>query len=172
MIDKKLKIFQMAATLNNFTEAATALGMTQPNVTRQIYLLEQELGTPLFERDGRRVSLTPAGKALMKETERLLADAEQLRKTVRCAAEGIRHYRIGGTLTAGGFLLPDCIAAYMKSHPDCNLELRVGNTREIEELLNTHCLDVALVEGPFDRNCFFAETFLEDELIPVFAPGS
>ena len=171
MIDKKLKIFQMAATLNNFTEAATALGMTQPNVTRQIYLLEQELGTPLFERDGRRVSLTPAGKALMKETERLLADAEQLRKTVRCAAEGIRHYRIGGTLTAGGFLLPDCIAAYMKSHPDCNLELRVGNTREIEELLNTHCLDVALVEGPFDRNCFFSEIFLEDELIPVFAPG-
>ena len=172
MIDKKLKIFQMAATLNNFTEAAAALGMTQPNVTRQISLLEQELGTPLFERDGRRVFPTPAGRALLKETERLLADADHLRKTVRCAAEGIRHYRIGGTLTAGGFLLPDGIAAYMESHPDCNLELHVGNTREIEELLNTHRLDVALVEGPFDRNRFFAELFLEEELIPVFAPGA
>ena len=172
MIDKKLKIFQMAATLNNFTEAAVVLGMTQPNVTRQIYLLEQELETPLFERAGRRVFPTPAGRALLKETERLLADADHLRKTVRCAAEGIRHYRIGGTRTAGGFLLPDAIASYMESHPDCNLELHVGNTREIEELLNTHRLDAALVEGPFDRNCFFAEPFLEDELIPVFAPGT
>ena len=171
MIDKKLKIFHTAATLNNFTEAAAVLGMTQPNVTRQIFLLEQELETPLFERDGRRVYPTPAGIALLKETERLLADAEHLRKTVRCAAEGIRHYRIGGTLTAGGFLLPDCIAAYMESHPYCSLELHVGNTREIEELLNTHRLDAALVEGPFDRNRFFAEPFLEDELVPVFSPG-
>lgn len=161
----------MAAILNNFTETAAALGMTQPNVTRQISLLEQKLGISLFERDGRKVHLTPAGKALLKETERLLADAERLQRMVQCAAEGIRHYYVGGTLTAGGYLLPEYVALYMKSHPKCNLELRIGNTQEIEDLLKTHQLDVALVEGPFDRNCFFAEPFIEDELVPVFSPG-
>ena len=86
MIDRKLNIFRMAAVLNNFTEAAAALGMTQPNVTQQIAQLERELGHTLFERDGRQVHLTPAGRTLLQESEKLLNEAEQLIRMIHNGA--------------------------------------------------------------------------------------
>ena len=171
MIDRKLEIFRMAALLRNFTEAATALGMSQPNVTHQLAQLEKQLGTQLFVRDGRRVTLTPAGKALAAECEQLFSDAEKLVRTVQCAAAGVRHFSIGGTLTAGGYLLPGLMAEYMKRHPENSLDLKIANTRGIEELLSAHKLDVALVEGPFEQKYFFSTPFCRDELIPAFAPG-
>lgn len=172
MIDRKLEIFRMAAQLRNFTEAATALGMTQPNVTHQLAQLEKELNVRLFLRDGRHVTLTPAGKALETECEQLFADAEKLVRSVRCAAAGVRSFSVGGTLTAGGYLLPGLMAAYMKRHPENSLELKIANTRGIEELLSAHKLDVALVEGPFEQNYFLSTPFRRDELIPAFAPGT
>ena len=172
MIDRKLEIFRMAAQLRNFTEAAAALGMTQPNVTHQLALLEKELHARLFVRDGRHVTLTPAGKALAAECEQLFADAEKLVRAVQCAAAGVRSYSIGGTLTAGGYLLPGLMAEYMKRHPEKSLELKIANTRGIEELLTAHKLDVALVEGPFEQKHFLSIPFCRDELVPAFAPGS
>lgn len=172
MIDRKLEIFRMAAQLRNFTETATVLGMTQPNVTHQLALLEKELNVRLFVRDGRRMKLTPAGKALAEECEQLFADAEKLVRSVQCAASGVRNFTVGGTLTAGGYLLPGLMSAYMKRHPGNSLELKIANTHGIEELLTTQKLDVALVEGPFEQKFFFSTPFCRDELVPAFAPGT
>ena len=172
MIERKLTIFRMAAELGNFTEAATALSMTQPNVTRQIAQLELELGTALFERDGRRVNLTDAGKVLLEESGQLIASAENIVGKVHCAAAGIKRYRIGATMTAGGYVLPALLVAFMHKHPDCNLDIHLGNTVEISEMLKKHLLDLALIEGPFDGNCFLASLLLRDELRFVGVPGS
>ena len=172
MIDRKLEIFRMAAQLRNFTETATALGMTQPNVTHQLAQLEKELNVRLFVRDGRHVTLTPAGKALAAECGQLFSDAEKLVRSVQCAAAGVRSFSIGGTLTAGGYLLPGLMAEYMKRHPENSLELKIANTRGIEELLSAHKLDVALVEGPFEQKYFLSTPFCRDELVPAFAPGT
>lgn len=171
MIDRKLNIFRMAAVLNNFTEAAAALGMTQPNVTQQIAQLERELGHTLFERDGRQVHLTPAGRTLLQESEKLLNEAEQLICKIHNAASEIRQYRLGATMTAGGYVLPKLLAQYMRKHPEVNLDLHIANTNEIADMLKKHRLDMALVEGPFDKKCFFYEPLLEDELVAVGAPG-
>ncbi len=171
MIDRKLNIFRMAAVLNNFTEAAAALGMTQPNVTQQIAQLERELGHTLFERDGRQVHLTPAGRTLLLESEKLLNEAEQLMRKIHNAASEIRQYRLGATMTAGGYVLPKLLAQYMRKHPEVNLDLHIANTNEIADMLKKHRLDMALVEGPFDKKCFFYEPLLEDELVAVGAPG-
>jgi len=169
LTDRKLHIFQMAATLGNFTEAAGALGMTQPNVTQQIAQLERELGSPLFERDGKRLHLTPAGIALHRECVQLFADENRLLDRVRSAAAGLRCGRIGGTMTAGGYVLPGWLAAYVRQHPHTRLSLQVANTDAIAGLLQTRQLDVALVEGPFDRKRFLHQEGIADELLAVGA---
>ena len=74
-------------------------------------------------------------------------------------------------MTAGGYLLPGLIAGYMRSHSAHSLSLSIANTRGIEELLLARKLELALVEGPFERGCFMSEEFTDDELVPVFAPG-
>lgn len=172
MIDRKLKIFRMAAMVGNFTEAAAALGMSQPNVTHQLARLEEELGVPLFLRDGRNVRLTAAGQELRVQCDALFAESEKILRSVQCAAAKLNYHSLGGTMTAGGYLLPGLVAAYMDSHPGRRLGLRIANTREISEQLIARKLDLALVEGPFEPNSFLAEEFCRDELVPVFAPGT
>lgn len=172
MIDRKLVVFRMAAATGSFTEAAAALGMSQPNVTQQLARLEESLGVKLFAKTGRNVVLTPAGRELAAGCERLFSDSESLIRSVQCAAEGMKSRRIGGTLTAGGYLLPDLIAAYMKKRPGVSLSLSVANMRGIADALAARRLDVALVEGPFERNCFLSHLYLEEELVPAFAPGT
>ena len=172
MIDRKLEIFRMAALLGNFTETATALGMSQPNVTHQLARLEDEMRVKLFLRDGRNVLLTQAGRELAEHCGQLFADADKIIRAVRCAAEKLRYHRIGGTMTAGGYLLPGLLAAYMNARKEYCLDLRIANTKEIGELLAARELDLALVEGPFEQNCFLSEEYCGDELVPVFAPNS
>ena len=171
MIERKLEIFRAAAMLGNFTDAAAVLGMSQPNVTHQLSRLEKELGVKLFERNGRNVALTPAGKALYAGCGQLFADSEKMIRTVQCAAAEQGYYTVGGTMTAGGYLLPELIAAYMCSHPSHRLGLKIANTREMEGLLASRNVDLALVEGPFQQNYFLSEEYCDDELVPVFAPG-
>ena len=67
LLDKRLEIFRMAATLSNFSDAAAALGMTQSNITQRIAGLEKEFGIRLFEPSGRGRRLTPAGTALLEK---------------------------------------------------------------------------------------------------------
>lgn len=170
MIDRKLEIFRMAAMVGNFTEAASALGMSQPNVTHQLARLEEELGVQLFLRDGRNVRLTAAGRELSARCGELFAESEKIQRAVQCAAAKRNYHAIGGTMTAGGYLLPGLVAAYMNSHAGYRLGLQIGNTREISEQLISRKLDLALVEGPFEPNSFLAEEYCCDELVPVFAP--
>lgn len=171
LLDRKLEIFRMAATLKHFSGAAEALGMTQPNVTQQLAALEKQFGVALFDRDGHRVQLTAAGMALLGECERLFDDVGDIQRRVRNAAQGTCHYRVGGTMTAGGYVLPEWAAQFMDETPHCRISIRVANTQEIEEQLKRRSLDLALVEGPFDRNYFLNDKIMDDELVPVAAPG-
>jgi len=166
MIDPRLETFKLAAQLNNFTRTAEALGTTQPNVTRQIRELEARLGVTLFERNGRNVRLTSPGEVLRQEVERLESAAATLRRKVANAGSRYQHRRLGATMTAGGYVLPRMLAGYLEKTPDLRIDLVLANTAEITEKLKRRELDLALVEGPFDRDFFFSRKLLEDELRP------
>ncbi len=170
MLDTKIRIFRMAATLCNFTRAAAALGMTQSNVTGQIRRLEEELGAELFCRDGRRIELTAAGKVLFREAELLAGEEERALRLVRNATGGVPGFELGATMTAGGYVLPKLAAAYMREHAGkLRLNLRIANTAEISERLKRNFYDLALVEGPFDDRFFLSQKLMDDEL---FLAGS
>ena len=171
MIERSLKLFRTAAAVCNFTEVAAMSGMTQPNVTKQIANLERRLGVQLFLRTGRNVRLTPAGEVLRDECEHLFdVEADILRK-LRSANERKRSYPVGGTATAGSFLLIGMAAVYRKEHPNRTLHLKIERPDALYRMLAAGELALALTDAPYDRVFFLSEPYCMDRLVPVFAPG-
>lgn len=171
MLDKRLKIFQMVCELNSFSGAAASLGMSQPNATQQLKKLEEDLGVTLFERDTRHIRLTEAGKLLQKELRPLTAVSDHLERTLAGLKDGIQNYAIGGTLTAGNFVLPDLMGFFMRKNEKIHLHLHVENTTSIAEKVQQHFLDLGLVEGPFNRNLFLYQKLMNDELMAAGHPN-
>ena len=171
MIERSLKLFRTAAAVCNFTEVAAMSGMTQPNVTKQIANLDRRLGVRLFQRTGRNVKLTPAGEILRDECEHLFAVEADIRRKLRSANEGKRLYPIGGTATAGSFLLIGMAAVYQKEHPNRVLHLKIERPEALYRMLAAGELTLALTDAPYDRAYFLSEPYCLDRLVPVFAPG-
>ena len=171
MIERSLKLFRTAAAVCNFTEVAAMSGMTQPNVTKQIANLERRLGVRLFRRTGRNVRLTPAGEVLRDECEcHVSMEADILRK-LRSADGRKRSFFVGGTATAGSFLLIGMNAVYQKEHPNRVLHLKIERPETLHRMLAAGELELALTDAPYDRTYFLSAPYCMDRLVPVFAPG-
>lgn len=120
----QLRCFVAAATELNFRRAAALLNMTQPPLSRQIQLLEDNLDVKLFERIGRTVKLTAAGSAFLADAHRLLDLAEQAEDNVKRASKGkTGRVRIGFTGAAGYELVPDLLASAARSLPEIDVIL-------------------------------------------------
>lgn len=171
MIERSLKLFRAAATVCNFTEVAALNGMTQPNVTKQIANLERRLGVRLFQRTGRNVRLTPAGELLRDECEHLFAVEADILRKLRSADARKRSYSVGGTATAGSFLLIGMNAVYQKEHPNRVLHLKIERPEALYRMLAAGELTLALTDAPYDRAYFLSEPYCLDRLVPVSAPG-
>ena len=171
MIERSLKLFRTAAAVCNFTEVAAMSGMTQPNVTKQIANLERRLGVQLFQRTGRNVRLTPAGEVLRDECEHLFAVEADILRKLRGAGERSRSYMVGGTATAGSFLLIGINAVYQKEHPNRILNLKIERSDVLYRMLAAGELTLALTDAPYDRSFFLSEPYCMDRMTPVFAPG-
>jgi DNA-binding transcriptional LysR family regulator len=120
----QVRCFVAAATELNFRRAAALLHMTQPPLSRQIHLLEENLGVKLFERIGRTVKLTTEGRTFLADATRLLNLAEQAESTVRRASKGkTGRVRLGFTGAAGYELIPELLMAAKHALPDIDVVL-------------------------------------------------
>jgi DNA-binding transcriptional LysR family regulator len=120
----QVRCFVAAATELNFRRAAALLNMTQPPLSRQIHLLEENLGVKLFERVGRTVRLTTEGRVFLADATRLLNLSEQAESTVRRASKGkTGRVRIGFTGAAGYALIPELLVAAKHDLPDIDVVL-------------------------------------------------
>jgi len=104
---RHLRFFLALCETRHFGRAAQRLGTTQPNLTRQIRTLEQELGTPLFSRDRRRVDITDAGGTIEPLTRRVLS------------LEGQLHHAVGGGARRKPVVVAHAPAALTTSLPPC-----------------------------------------------------
>ncbi|WP_027798671.1 LysR family transcriptional regulator [Paraburkholderia dilworthii] len=120
----QVRCFVAAATELNFRRAAALLNMTQPPLSRQIQLLEDNLGVKLFERVGRTVKLTTEGRVFLADAARLLNLAEQAESTVRRASKGkTGRVRLGFTGAAGYELIPELLVAAADVLPEIDVVL-------------------------------------------------
>jgi LysR family cys regulon transcriptional activator len=119
----------------NVSEAAAALHTSQPGISKQIRALEDELGIQVFVRHGKRlVSLTEPGKAVVGIAERILSEAQNLRRAGQeFANDQLGTLTIAATHTQARYALPQAVAAFMRRYPKVKLVIHQGNPTQICE---------------------------------------
>jgi DNA-binding transcriptional LysR family regulator len=167
----KLRIFGTIARLMSFTRTADHLHMTQPTVSQQLAMLEAQFGTPLIERDTRRLRLTPAGEALLPYAEKLLTLSQEAFEATREAA-GLadRTLRLGVGHTLAIYLLPGLLSRYQAHYPDHPVRISVGNTEQLLALVASEAVELALVGFPAEHPDIVATPFMHDHLVVIVAP--
>ncbi len=141
----QVRSFVAVASELNFSRAARRLNMTQPPLSRQIRLLEQKLDVVLFERNSRRVTLTPAGHAFLSEAQKLLALSDAAVTATRRAARGnAGTIRIAFVGAATYGFLPNFIGMARASAPQIELELVQMETAEQLQAINAGDVDLGL----------------------------
>ncbi|PIW26507.1 MAG: LysR family transcriptional regulator [Rhodospirillales bacterium CG15_BIG_FIL_POST_REV_8_21_14_020_66_15] len=166
-----LRLFETVARTGAMNRAAVELNTVQSNVTARVRVLEEGLGTALFERHSRGVRLTPAGERLLpfaKAAARLIDDA---RRAV--ADDGVPRGElvIGSLETTAAMHLSPVLTGFARSHPSVDLAIRTGTTAELTEDVLENRVEGAFVCGPLDHPDILAETAFHEDLVAVTAPG-
>ena len=131
-----LNVFAMAAETENFSEAARRLGVTQPTVSMHIRSLEKRLGLDLFERSGRHVVLTEAGRALIPLARDILQRCVRIEETmISLHGEIVGRLQIGCTTASGKYILPRILGGLRRMHPRVEVICKVTNRRDALHLL-------------------------------------
>jgi LysR family cys regulon transcriptional activator len=133
----------------NITAAAERLYTSQPGISKQLKLLEQELGIQLFTRKGKSlVAITPAGHEVIARGRRILREVENIRSLAsNMSDEQEGTLSIATTHTQARYVLPDVIKAFRSRYPKVNLELHQGTAEQIAELVSSHRVDFAIATG-------------------------
>lgn len=164
----QLETFVAVARTESFTKAASQVGRTQSAVSRQMQDLEQSLGVLLFERIGRKASLTGAGRILLDQAPRLLQQAQDLKERLRDLSQGVEgEIRIGGTISAASTFLPPILAEFRRSYPAVSLSLQPGHTQVLIEKLRTNDLDVAVLGCEVKDSDLKTCSLIFDEIVLV-----
>lgn len=128
----RLDAFVHVATLLSFSRAADALFLTQPTITARIQALEREMGEPLFERMGRTIRLTDAGKSFLPHAQRALQSVKEGRDAVSSLRNVDRgSLSIGTAPTIGTYVLPDLLQSYSERYPGVEVSIRTGRSEEV-----------------------------------------
>ncbi len=149
----QLRSFVTIANEMSFRRAAKTLNMTQPPLTRQIQLLEREIGVQLFDRTGRTIRLTAAGQRFLSEAEDLLRRAEGAALSAKRADSGMEGSLVLGFIPIAALgLLPQIIETVRQVSPRIDLVLQEMSTIDQAEALPAGRIDVGLMRPPRDHS--------------------
>jgi len=138
----------------NISAAATQLHTSQPGVSKQILLLEQELGAPIFQRHGKRLTgVTEAGYQVLEITERMLRDAENIQRVGEEFTQADSGtLLIATTHTQARYALPETIKRFRQRYPRVRLRIRQGNPAQITEMTARGAADLAIATEAVARS--------------------
>ncbi|MBB4803871.1 DNA-binding transcriptional LysR family regulator [Flavobacterium nitrogenifigens] len=167
-MDFRLKVFYTVALRLNFTKAATELYITQPAVSKHIQELEETYKTKLFERNGSKIALTPAGKILLKYTKSifdLYREIDFEMSSFNKERQGL--LRLGASTTISQYIISPILASFHQKQKDIKVNLLNGNTEQIENALINKEIEIGIVEGQSKNQSIKYIPFLKDELVLV-----
>lgn len=170
---KQVRAFVTIADTGSVTKAASLLNLVQPAVSRQLRLLEEDLGIELFDRSRHGMELTDAGKTLLDYARRVLGEIERARAEV-----GSPRGEIGGIVTVG--LLPSTcelissalVAKIAKSHPGIRVRIAMGYAGTLQSWLESGEIDAALLYDAKASPTIRCKPLLEEDLWIVGLPSS
>jgi LysR family transcriptional regulator, transcription activator of glutamate synthase operon len=164
---RHLRYFEATARHGHVTRAADELHIAQPSLSKQIQALEAELGVVLFDRVGRRVELTDAGRLLLPYARRVLREVADARAELQqwgSLAHG--QVTIGAPPTVGAHVLPRALAAFHQRYPSIELRLHEMGAARLAALLKEGTIDLAVISTPF-ADLASAELFSEELVVAV-----
>jgi DNA-binding transcriptional LysR family regulator len=169
---RQLRYYVAVAEELHFRRAAARLHMSQPPLSQQIRQLEDELGCRLLTRSRRRVELTPAGEAFLRDARVILADLDGAVAAARRIDAGqTGRLRIGFVGSALVSLLPGIVQRFRAARPHVEVELRERSTTEQVAALATGAMDVGFVPLPVDETGLRAEVLLRERTIAALPEG-
>jgi len=170
---RQFEVFLAVARAGSFRAAAETLHLSQPALSQHVAELERELGARLFDRLGRRVALTEAGRILEDHAQRIFATLTSAQENVaELGALKRGSLLVGASTTPGIYVLPRLAARFQELYPGLTLRVRIANSAAIEEQIRANELDLGVVGGHGVRpgeECLSAG--LPDELVVVVPPG-
>jgi len=164
----RVVVFRAVAKQLSFRKAAEELYLTQPAVSLQIKALEEELGVQVFDRSGAHITLTPAGKVLLryaKQVNSLFAQAE--RDILVLAGDHAGRLSLGASTTISQYVLPRLLGEFCEEYPRVHPTLISGNTEQIVSAVENQKIELGFIEGPARSRKVKSEPFLEDELVLI-----
>ncbi|MEV4412006.1 LysR family transcriptional regulator [Catellatospora sp. NPDC049609] len=177
MLDvRRLRLLRDLARLGTIAAVAQAHTYSPSAVSQQLAALQREAGVPLLERTGRGVTLTPAGTALVRHAETVLAALEAAAATLAAARSGLHGtVRIGAFPTAVRTLLPAALVALGREHPALDLMVTELDPVDMPDALRDRRLDVALLHdydlAPATPDPTVESEPLLDETVFLALPG-
>ena len=168
---RQLEILQAIAETGSFTACGRKLHVSQSAISRQILLLEEELGEPLFLRVGRQVRMTPAAESLVQLGQRVFQD---VRDTVGVITDRTRELRgtlrLSGGMTVCLYVFPPLLKHLRRVHPQLDVRLTVATAgRSVQEIRGGR-VDAGLLTLPVEESDLVAVPVLREELLLVTMP--
>ena len=156
MFDMKVKTLLAVIESGSYTKAAQKLNLTQPAVSHQIRLLENEFDIKIFYRSKNKLKLTPQGKILVQSIEDSKTETS--------------HLNVGITPTAGETIIPQVLATLCNENPDIHINISVNTIQKIYSRLKAYELDFAVVEGGVPDAALVSTTLDTDYLCLAVSP--
>jgi DNA-binding transcriptional LysR family regulator len=166
-----MDLFCKIADLKSFSRAAESLSLTQPTASGHIKNLEEEFGVRLFDRLGREVTLTEAGKILYDFAQQIIALRQEAVDAMTEYAGAHRGaLQIGASSIPGDYLLPRVLGQFKKAYPNVHLCLKIEDSGVISQQVLDGGVDLGVVGAKLSDNRLVYEAFAKDELILIVPP--
>jgi len=169
---RQLEILQAIAETGSFTACGRKLHVSQSAISRQILLLEEELGEPLFLRVGRKVRMTPAAESLVQLGKRVFQD---VRETVGVITDRTRELRgtlrLSGGMTVCLYVFPPLLKHLRRVHPHLDVRLTVATAERSVQEIRAGRVDAGLLTLPIEESDLVTVPVMREELLVVMPPG-
>jgi len=165
---RQLEMFQAVVETGSFTKAGQRLHVSQSAISRQINLLEEELGVQVLMRSNKRVFLTEAGKTLLKHCYRIFRDIEEAILAVSQDEKvGGGTLRVGGGMSVCSFLLPQILKEYKTLYPNIALTVTTGTSEPTILKIRNNEVDVGVLTLPVESQDLDVASVFREEMVVV-----
>ena len=167
----QLRYFIAIVETGSFSRAAERCGVAQPSLSQQVIKLEKELGHTLFDRLGRTIAITEAGRLLFPHASRIIIEAEGTRALLmEELAAGHGRLEIGAIPTVAPYLLPCALSAFRSAWPQAELSITEDLTDNLVRMLVHAEIDVAIMAAPILDERLALEPIAREALVCVASP--
>jgi DNA-binding transcriptional LysR family regulator len=163
---RQIEIFLNVVKLQNLTNVAKELGLSQSAVSMSIKELETILGRKLFDRINKKLILNEIGRSFKEAVLPLYKQLNDI-ETEFQNSEDKGSVRVGASTTIIDYLMPTIVCEYMSKYPNVKIDLKEGNTKEIVQLVKEGKIDMGFIEGNVEDSEIIKESIGKDELVVV-----